>query len=253
MQPWFEGPGGTNPDGGGPMAVLRERLAGLGEHLAALAFPRHCVACQRLLGPQANWCPPCWNELVITRQRPYCPTCGRPLGPHQRITRKKRCAGCENEPWVLAGLCLVGTYEPLLSEAIRNYKYNKHLHAGQVLAELLAGHLADRLWIEEVDVLVPVASHWSRIWRRGFDHTRLLVEHLARRTGIPVLRVLERTRATAPQVNLSATSRAENISGAFRTKSHMPLDGAVVCLVDDVMTLQGLKPLPFRLTLVVAA
>jgi predicted amidophosphoribosyltransferase len=60
---------------------------------------------------------------------------------------------------------------------------------------------------------------------------------------VPFVKALRRVRHTRPQVDLPASLRSENVQGAFAVRRgwcdserRSRVDGAVVVLVDDVMT-----------------
>jgi ComF family protein len=90
-------------------------------------------------------------------------------------------------------------------------------------AELLSG----------ADVLVPVPLHPRRERARGFNQA----DALARQLGLPVAPLLRRVRFTAPQIELPADARHQNVRDAFALipdpRSPIP---DVVVLVDDVAT-----------------
>ena len=88
------------------------------------------------------------------------------------------------------------------------------------------------------DFLVPVPLHvWRRV-RRGFNQS----DDLAQQLDVPVMELLMRARATAPQTGLTAAARRRNVRDAFRLSPFLPrgarrrLDGRIVVLVDDVRT-----------------
>jgi ComF family protein len=90
---------------------------------------------------------------------------------------------------------------------------------------------------ERFDAIVPVPLHWTRRWRRGFNQSSLLAANLARRTGLPVVAALSRTRATAAQAGLSHNARRRNVGGSFQCRrASQTLRGKRVLLIDDVMT-----------------
>ena len=215
---------------------LKSALSTLCEQAAALVYPRYCVACRALVLPQANWCSPCWSDLALARLRTSCPTCARTLGPHLKITSKGRCPYCRDEPRILTAVCKVGDYGAVLGGAVRNFKYNKDLHAGWVLAKLLYDHLVSVPWASDLEVLVPIPSHWTAAWSKGFSPTKLLCERVSQSSLIPMMPVLRRAEFRRPQVGLSAAARSENIKGAFAIVERLPIKGATVCLIDDVMT-----------------
>ena len=82
------------------------------------------------------------------------------------------------------------------------------------------------------DAILPIPLHARRRRSRGFNQAEVLFERLG---WPPAPGRLERVRATASQVGLSAGERRENVAGAFRY--HGPdLKGATVAVLDDVVT-----------------
>ncbi len=105
------------------------------------------------------------------------------------------------------------------------------------LAKPLSGFLADALPRDQrFDAIVPVPLHWRRRWQRGFNQSELLARALARRTGVPVLPALWRTRATPAQAGLSNTRRRQNMAAAFDCRRPERVQGKRLLLIDDVMT-----------------
>ena len=88
------------------------------------------------------------------------------------------------------------------------------------------------------DVLVPVPASPDRVRDRGYDQAALLAEEAGRRLRLPVVRAVERTRATTAQFDLDRAGRAANLGGAFRVAPSRPAQvaGRWVILVDDVVT-----------------
>jgi ComF family protein len=97
--------------------------------------------------------------------------------------------------------------------------------------------------VRGVDAAIPVPLNPWRELRRGFNQA----DDLACQLGLPVWRALSRPRRGAPQAGLPEPQRHANVRNAFRLAgwplSRRPapawrtkLQGAVVLLVDDVMT-----------------
>jgi ComF family protein len=126
-----------------------------------------------------------------------------------------------------------GIYDGDLRRLIHLLKYGKMLP--------LAGPLAARMLLElprfgPVDLILPVPLHWTRQWRRGFNQSAVLGQHLAAGSGIGFRAgALRPIRRPAPQAGLSDSERLENMHGAF-TASAGSLQGQRVLLVDDVLT-----------------
>jgi len=89
------------------------------------------------------------------------------------------------------------------------------------------------------DALVAVPASPDRVRDRGYDQAALIAAEAGRRLRLPVIDVLERTRATTAQFDLDRSARANNLVDAFRVRRDAP-DSDVrdrwLVLVDDVVT-----------------
>jgi len=89
------------------------------------------------------------------------------------------------------------------------------------------------------DALVAVPASPDRVRDRGYDQAALIAAEAGRRLRLPVIDVLERTRATTAQFDLDRSARATNLVDAFRVRRDAP-DSDVrdrwLVLVDDVVT-----------------
>jgi ComF family protein len=118
----------------------------------------------------------------------------------------------------------------VLRKLIHLYKYGRI----RTLARPLSDFLAHALPLDErFDCIVPVPLHWRRRWKRGFNQSEFLARALARRSGIPMVKALARSRSTKAQAGLSNHARRQNVMKAFRAR---PVPGKRILLIDDVMT-----------------
>jgi ComF family protein len=132
-------------------------------------------------------------------------------------------------------LVAVGEYDGALREIIHALKYQGRRSIAAGLARLMRRSGEDLLC--SADCVVPVPLHWRREYARGFNQAREIARHLRR----PMRDELVRSRATAPQVELSKEQRHENVKGVFALKHPLPgpplkLKGWKVILIDDVST-----------------
>lgn len=81
-----------------------------------------------------------------------------------------------------------------------------------------------------ITAVVPLPTSRSSFRRRGFRVPDLL----ARRTGLPVLRVLVPARRIADQRGLGREARLRNVTGSLRSRGDG--DGRAVLILDDVAT-----------------
>ena len=89
----------------------------------------------------------------------------------------------------------------------------------------------------DVDVVVPVPLHGSRLRAREFNQSLLIADRVGRYLMRPVsMTNLVRVTATAPQTVLGRSDRLRNLRRAFRVRNAIPFAGRHVLLVDDVFT-----------------
>ncbi len=198
---------------------------------AELFYPRgaECLTCGDPLRAEADYClcPDCRQALLALRLRDgVCSRCMHPLG------RRGSCP-----------FCSAGRLQPL-AEGYGAYRYTgeaaelvKLLKYGyqDEAADALAAGMAQCFPPGRYDALTPVPLHRSRQRMRGINQARLLCQLISRRTGLPVLDTLTRSRKTRMQVRLRGSAiRQRNVQGAFSLASDV--QGLRLLLVDDVRT-----------------
>ncbi len=140
------------------------------------------------------------------------------------------CVTCEQYIRHLHELHAAYRYGGPVRPLIHRFKYDG-IHA-------TAEWMADRMpvsWLPPEAVLVPVPLHRARERERGYNQSQLLAHALGKRTGLPVVSILARTRHTSSQAHGDAAGRWLNVRDAFELKRQLELACAVV-LVDDVCT-----------------
>ena len=211
----------------------RALLSRVGAALLSLFYPAHCAACGcRLPGEGSKEgviCDEC-RKSILPPPAHCCPTCSHPMAGIFL------CPNCDGRRWHLSVIVAACRYEGIVRELIQRFKYGRDQSLICLLGDLLVTALEDpRIKGKEFDVIVPVPLHSLREREREFNQSELLASRLAKKLGIPVIRALKRTRATAPQAGFDRTRRMENLEGAFALKRAIPSD-ATILLVDDVTT-----------------
>ena len=93
--------------------------------------------------------------------------------------------------------------------------------------------------LSDADIVAPVPLHRSRLFSRRFNQSAELARHIARVSHVRLAPdLLQRVRATRPQVGLSGEARRRNVAGAFRLAGGGAalVKGRIVVMVDDVVT-----------------
>ena len=191
------------------------------DRLLDLAFPARCPGCGRD-GPPI--CAACLPALDARLDLPA----GVPIGLPSTV------------PAPLLQLEWCAPFGGVVRRALHELKYSGETRLAVPLGDAIA-----RRWSRVGaggDVLVPVPVHAERRRRRGYDQAELIASAAARRLGLPMAPLLERSRATTAQFDLDRRSRATNVAGAFRLRpgggrvETSPLAGRWIVLVDDVVT-----------------
>jgi len=213
-------------------------LRKLGNAALDLLFPPTCVGCQRY----GAWlCQECVSQIERI-QPPVCAVCGWPgdrstpgSGAAHHHYRGGVC--CQSALANLDGLRAFAFHSGSLREAIHQLKYDDLRALAVPLGKLMAvGWTALAPENSDFDAIVPIPLHRTRQRQRGYNQSALLARELARHLQRPVIEdSLVRIRATAPQVDLNAQARQENVRDAFRCVGHN-LTGKRVLLIDDVCT-----------------
>lgn len=165
-------------------------------------------------------------------------------------------------------------------EIVRQFKYGRRESLGLWAARLLGDYLADGGLYGDIQAVVPVPLHWFKRWKRGFNQAEVIARGVAERLGaggagadssaagsnplratagnisdgtlsecsaaitspLPVEpRLLKRVRYTSTQTRRGASSRRQNIRGAFAVNPKMIAQLKAsgvrhILLVDDVLT-----------------
>lgn len=146
------------------------------------------------------------------------------------------CAQCRSAGFRFEGTVRIAPYVERMADLLRRFKFSRAEYLDRYLADLMLAALRQAPWSSEIEAFVPVASHWLRRFTVGPHPVQGLCEHIARQASLPCLSLVRRIRFDRHQIDLSMTERIENVKGAFALTSSADVHGAVLCVVDDVMT-----------------
>lgn len=183
-----------------------------------------------------------WLDLLLEAN---CPLCDRSTG-------KELCSDCQRqvqrcqlanqaECWQAPlPVFAWGTYGGALKRSIAALKYNNQPQLAHLLGYWLAqAWLSASVSQTRALIVVPIPMHPTKQRERGFNQAELIARSFCQRTGLPIqVQGLARIRATEAQFSLSATARAQNLSGAFqvgKVLTHQSTSKAIL-LIDDIYT-----------------
>ena len=204
--------------------------------LLDLVLPRVCVVCGRtLLLQERHICLNCLADLPET----HFATPGRnPMADKFNA----RIAGDRYEPYAFAAALFYYSADSDYSRITQALKYHRDFGAGKFFARLLGRRLAASATFSDIDLIVPVPLHWTRLWSRGYNQAEVIARELATALTAPCRTdLLRRCRRTLTQTRLGGEEKSANVAGAFRTtkKAASLASGngiRHILLVDDVFT-----------------
>jgi competence protein ComFC len=181
-----------------------------------LSPTRHaCIACGGLYTKQneLRLCPEC-SHLIPWILQVQCERCGR----------SELCLDCvrRKEPYFVRNRSVV-RYSPQMKDWLSQYKYRgnekiQHLIGSMLLHAYNLHKKAESTEVQMPDTIefityVPLSD--GRLAERGFNQAKQLAEELGRKTGIPVIALLQRVRHTDKQSFKTREDRLEDLQGVF--------------------------------------
>ena len=187
-------------------------------------FPPECVGCGRL---GEVLCADCFKSLPLITTG-ICPACGYPRG------NSKTCRGCDPLRPHFTQLRSAAVYDGAVAKAITRLKYKSDLGIGYAFSSILVDLVRRSGW--HLDTIIPMPLSAARLKSRGYNQAGILARPLALQLNLPMDdKSIKKIRDTATQVQLGASDRQRNLSGAFLATGRS-LTGKHVLLVDDVIT-----------------
>lgn len=183
-------------------------------------------------------CPVCGAELA-SGERLMCMSCLMriPVCNHIGASLMHDRVKFGNVPFAAGIAAAWFDYDPDSPYAalVRNAKYAGNRRAAFELGRLLGLELQRRYTLN-LDVLLPMPMHWSKVLRRGYNQAQIIAEGVGDVLGVPVGDNLVAVRPHGTQTRLGFSARAANIRGSYHCEHPEELEGLHVAVVDDIIT-----------------
>ena len=143
------------------------------------------------------------------------------------------CGGCMQTPPHFEKTQTLYRLNDSLKAHIHHYKYGSELAYSRIFAELMAADFD----VADMDALLPIPLHQTRLLERGFNQSLEIAKVLSTKTHIPLIKnTLLRSVATPFQTQLNREQRLKNLKNAFALAEELPANIKHIALVDDVIT-----------------
>jgi len=217
-----------------PVLAAARFFAAGGRAIVQTVLPPTCLACRKPAGGSGGLCSQCWQGAGFI-ERPYCERLGTPFAYDSGVPLISPVAFADPPAFDRARAAM--RFSDVARDLVHLLKYGDRLDLVKPFSTWMSRAGGELL--SEADALVPVPLHWTRLFQRRFNQSAELARAIARRKGIAVIDdVLERVRATPPQVGLARDERAKNVHGAFSVGKSVraKVKGKRIVLIDDVLT-----------------
>jgi ComF family protein len=202
-----------------------------------LLFPEEgiCFLCDEYLEDmkEGHICWECREKLEFIGKI-KCSICGKSL---ELGYLPDKCPECINENHYYTKAFAPLEYSGIIKEAIYKYKYGKKPYMYKVFGDLLVETIENENLINQIDLIVPIPLHRSKMSDRGFNQSELLGKYISKHYNIPIdTRNLIRTKKTFIQNKLSKKERKSNVKNAFKVTKTEVFKDKTILLVDDIYT-----------------
>ncbi|TWW02498.1 ComF family protein [Chitinophaga pinensis] len=124
-----------------------------------------------------------------------------------------------------------------LQQLIYQFKYNQREDIATYFGRLMGHTLQQSRWLYEIDTVLPVPMHPSKIRQRGYNQAMVLAGGVAAATAKTLSDgILIRHQQATSQTNKGRLSRWHNVSDSFSLQPDADLKNKHILLVDDVIT-----------------
>lgn len=190
-----------------------------------LFFPRQCCLCGELLANnEHDICSSCLIEL------PFVVSTDATDNPVEHRLRGRI-------PIDAATALLYFQQGNKTQRLLHQIKYSGNEKLAVTMGRRMGIKLAESGQFDNVDILVPVPLHRSKLRKRGYNQSLLLCKGIAQTFPRPISDSnLVRKIKTDSQTHKNREERMENMSHVFEVRNPEALSGKHLLLVDDVIT-----------------
>jgi len=201
-----------------------------------LILPPRCLLCGKVINGDNGLCSECFSNITFITS-PYCNKCGYPFS--RTINSEDNvCLSCLNpKNKQIFRMCRSAiVYDEYSKKLVLDFKFSDHVENKILLARWL--NIAGKdIFDEGVDLIIPVPLHFTRMIKRKYNQSAILVKELAKLSNIKAeYNSLKRKKMTAPQTQCTGKERRKNVKDAFVVLDINKIKDKRIVFIDDVYT-----------------
>lgn len=213
---------------------LSQRIKAAVNAVNYLLWPPRCDLCGRYVSEDdGQICRVCWQNFAEAAADDYCPGCGQSVSQYSVLNGK--CPQCEDIDFAFEKIVRVGSYSGALRDMVLSIKHCQSPEFIKLAGYFLYCAVQNKLPLSQIDMFIPVPLHWRRRLSRGYNQAGGITRYFSSH-GCKVALPLRRVRYSYPQSVIDIRKRRANVANAFRCRHIASLNGATVCLIDDIKT-----------------
>ena len=195
------------------------------KNLLNLFFPEVCLACDhQLMDNEADICTNCRHELPTTN-----------LHDEKNNSIEKIFYGRVNIEHATA--LFFFQKKGIVQKLIHNLKYRGFENIGTVLGKWLGYELQNSEYYKNIDIVIPVPLHKTRLKKRGYNQVEKFAQEIAVALHAEYNSdILIKTTSTKTQVFKKRLARWDSSKTSFEVKNEDLLEAKHILIVDDIIT-----------------
>ena len=124
-----------------------------------------------------------------------------------------------------------------VQQLVHQLKYKGHKEIGIYLGQIYGSQLMENKLYNDIDIIIPIPLHQSKLKKRGFNQADCFARGLAESMQIKLdTQSLVRQVATSTQTKKTRYKRWENVSDIFTLEIPENINDKHILVVDDVIT-----------------
>lgn len=207
------------------------------DHIIDIIYPMRCPVCEDIPRPKESMiCTSCVGKLTYIIE-PKCKKCGKSI----EYDEVEYCSDCTRKKYSYIHGCALWEYDEVIRNSIARFKNKHKKEYGRFYIHEIVKHYGREIKRLDIDALVPVPIHKSKLRERGYNQAEILAKGMGKELDILVLSdLILRNKRTLPQKQLSYKERLSNLQKAFFINelklSNIDRPLRKVMLVDDIYT-----------------